>query len=93
MDFTSLVTIVGIIILLAALGWLKPIRQVAAGIGTKIERADEVADMAVDEWHTEAIVNHSKKMTKLYAKAEAIGTVKTKADILELVKRKAQAEE
>lgn len=93
MDASFIFTVIGLIILLGALGLLKPIRNLTTGLGADVDAINDVKTRLVDEWDAESAVNHAKKMTKLYAKAEAIGEVKTKADILARIKHKHNVEE
>ena len=88
MDASFIFTVIGIIILLAAVGLLKPIRNFATGLGSDVDALNDVKTRLVDEWDTESAVNHAKKMTKLYNKAKDIGPVKTKGDVMKLIKAK-----
>ena len=88
MDFTSLSTIIGIIILLAVSGLLKPLRTLFSSLGGDIEVINEVKGRMVKEWDTDSAIQHAKKMNKVYAKVEDLGTIKTYEDVMKALKAK-----
>ena len=88
MDFTSLSTIIGIIILLAVFGLLKPLRTLFSSLGGDIEVINEVKTRMIKEWDADSAIQHSKKMNKVYAKAEDLGTVRTYEDVMKALKAK-----
>ena len=88
MDFAALPTIIGIIILLGALGLLKPLRNLTAGLGDDVEVVNDVKTMAVQEWHANSKLNHAKQINKIMVKAQDLETVHTYADVMAQLKHK-----
>ena len=88
MDFASLPTIIGIIILLAVSGLLKPLRNLTTNLGNDVDTINEVKSRMVKEWDADSAIQHAKKMNKVYAKAEDLGTVRTYEDVMAKLKAK-----
>ena len=88
MDFTSLSTIIGIIILLAVSGLLKPLRTLFSSFGSDIEVINEVKARLVKEWDADSAIQHAKKMNQVYTKAEDLGVVRTYEDVMKTLKAK-----
>ena len=94
MEFlSSPITIISIIILLAALGLLKPLRSLFSGFGEDIDSVNRVKEMAVREWHIGAEVSHAKKMIKVHDKIVDLGEIRSYEDSLQLLKRKIRHDE
>ena len=88
MDFSSLSTIIGIIILLAVSGLLKPLRTLFSSLGGDIEVINEVKGRLIKEWDVDSAISHSKKMNKTMAKAKDLGEVYTYGDVMKTLKAK-----
>lgn len=84
----SLTLIVGIILLLAVTGLLKPIRNLTTSLGNDVDTLNEVKGRLVKEWDVDSAISHAKKMNKTYAKAEDLGEVRTYEDVMAKLKAK-----
>ena len=92
MDFTSITTVLGIIILLASLGLLKPIRNLTTGLGSDVDVVNDVKTRLVKEWDADSAIAHAKKMNKVYDKASELGEIRTYEDVMAKL-RQARVEE
>lgn len=92
MDFTSITTVLGIIILLASLGLLKPIRNLTTGLGADVDVVNDVKTRLVKEWDADSAIAHAKKMNKVYDKASELGEIRTYEDVMAKL-RQARVEE
>ncbi len=88
MDFSSLSTILGIIILLAVTGLLKPLRTLFSSLGDDIEVVNKVKGRLVEEWDVDSANQHGKKMNKAMKKAKDLGEVYTYEDVMAVLKAK-----
>lgn len=86
MDFTALPTVIGLIILLAATGLLKPLRNLTTNLGNDVDTINEVKSRLVKEWDADSAIAHAKKMNKVFSKAEELGEVKTYEDVMAKLK-------
>lgn len=82
MDFSSITTVIGIIILLASLGLLKPIRNFTTGLGADVDVVNNVKTRLVKEWDADSALAHDKKMIKVYDKASELGEIRTYEDVM-----------
>lgn len=89
MDFTSLSTIIGLILLLAVTGALKTVRGLFATANDSIELGRDAVNDAVLGWHGQMKFESKKAMTKTYGKAKAYrdenGDFKSHADLMTLL--------
>lgn len=86
-------TIIGLIAFLAVAGLLQPLRKASGVIASAVDTGANVSDRKLAEWDAQSALDHAKVVTKMYAKAEAIGEVKTTADVQKLLKSKYHTEE
>ena len=93
MDFASLPTIIGIIILLAALGLLNPIRRLFTGLGAHVDVFNDVTDRKVKKWDVDSQLNHAKVMNKTMVKAREMEEVHTYEDVMAVLRAKRREED
>jgi hypothetical protein len=77
---------IGIILLLAITGLLKPIRNLTTSLGSDVDTINDVKARYVREWDIDSAVNHAKKMSKAVEKVEAIGTIHTYSQVMSMLK-------
>ena len=84
----SLTLIIGIILLLAVTGLLKPIRNLTTSLGNDVDTLNEVKGRLVKEWDADSALSHAKKMNKTMTKAQDLGEIHTYEDVMRILKGK-----